>query len=293
MKKININKLFIYPTVVFLTLLTIFPFIQIIIISLTNYELIYNNNFYEFIGLKNFIDLFKDQLFIISLENTFRIVFFSILFEVSFGIILSMTLYYYFRRIRRMIQTILILPLAMTPVAVALMWKYMFNSTYGIINYSLSLVGISNINWLGSIDYALISIIIVDIWQWTPFVLIICLAGIESIPAEIVDMALIDGANKWQLFTYFILPQIKNFLIAAILLRAIDCFKIFDVVYVLTEGGPGSSTETLSLMGYRLGFSFFKTSLASAESLILLLIIIVLAYAFLKISRKITFSNVF
>jgi multiple sugar transport system permease protein len=178
-----------------------------------------------------------------------------------------------------------VLPLAISPVAVALMWKYMFNSTYGVLNFLLSHFGIREIDWLGSLNWSLATVIIVDIWQWTPFVILIMLAGIEAIPKNVIDMGKVDGANNFRMFRFIIFPSIKYFIILTFLLRAIDAFKIFDTVYVLTGGGPGSSSETLALFGYKLAFNSFKTGLASAESIILLLIVLFLS-VFLIITIK-------
>jgi multiple sugar transport system permease protein len=204
------------------------------------------------------------------------------------GTALALGLLNYVRRTRKFLQAIIVIPMAMTPVAAALMWKYIYNSTYGILNYGLSFLHIAPVDWLGSTKWSLISIVLVDIWQWTPFVFLIVLAGLESIPQEILDMGRTDGANRLQLITNFILPQIKYFVWVAIFLRVIDSVKTLDSVYVLTAGGPGSSTETLSLYGYRLGFFFFNTAYASAESIVLVCIVTLLTAFLMRFFIRIT-----
>jgi multiple sugar transport system permease protein len=280
-------SIFLLPTLLFFILLTIFPFFYAIVLSFTDYNLVSQKSL-AFIGIKNYTKLFfNDELFTTALKNTFTLVCIATVFEIVIGFILASLLYNCIGRFKKQIQTLFILPMAMAPVAIALMWKYMFNSTYGVIDYFLNSLGIKSINWLGSNEWALISIIIVDIWQWTPFVFIILLAGLESIPLQAIEMGKVDGAGRLQLLRFFILPQLRAFILVAVLLRVIDAFKIFDTVYVLTEGGPGSSTQTLSLYGYKLGFQFFDTGLASAESIILVIIVSLLTYAVLKLIKQI------
>jgi multiple sugar transport system permease protein len=279
-------SIFLLPTITFFVLLAIFPLFYAIVLSVTDYGLTSGQS-YKFIGIANYSELLNDQLFRIALKNTLTVVGVATVFELIIGFLLATILYSYVGRFRRHIQALLILPIAMAPVAIALMWKYILNSTYGVANYFLNSFGIKGIDWLGSNEWALISVAIVDIWQWTPFVLIIMLAGFESIPITTMEMARTDGAGKLQLLRFFMLPQLKAFIVVAILLRVIDAFKLFDTVYVLTEGGPGSSTEILSLLGHRLGFQFFRTGFASAESIILLIVISLLTYILMNTIRQV------
>ncbi|MFB0562942.1 MAG: carbohydrate ABC transporter permease [Candidatus Lokiarchaeia archaeon] len=286
MKEARYFSVFLFPTIAFFILFTIFPFLYAIGLSFTDFNLRSGKSL-SFTGIGNYSKLLTDQLFQIALKNTIIVVIVATAFEVIIGIILATILYNYIGKLKKQIQTLLILPMAMAPVAIALMWKYMFNTTYGVINYIISSIGVQGIDWLGSNKWALISIIIVDIWQWTPLVFVIILAGFESIPLQTIEMGKVDGAGRLQLIRFFLFPQLRAFIVVAILLRMIDAFKLFDKVYVLTEGGPGSSTETLSLLGYRLGFQFFETGLAAAESIILLVIIASLTYFIMKTIRQI------
>jgi len=281
----NFN-IFLLPTILFFTLFTVFPFLYGIGLSFTDFSLRSEKSL-SFIGISNYSKLLSDQLFQIAFKNTIIVVFIATALEVILGFILASILYNYIGKLKKQIQTLLILPMAMAPVAIALMWKYMFNTTYGVINYLIGLIGIQSVDWLGSSKWALISVIIVDVWQWTPFIFIIILAGFESIPHQIIEMGMVDGASRFQLSRLFILPHLRAFIIVALLLRMIDALKLFDKVYVLTGGGPGSATETLSLLGYRLGFQFFETGLAAAESIILLVFIVSLTYFVMRMIRQV------
>src|SRR5215216_380132 len=180
-------NVFISPTVIFLIVLSLFPILYALILSFSNYSLSSNTET-RYIGVTNYLELFNDQLFLRALRNTFLLVATATALEMLFGILLALGLFNYLRSARRIIQTLVIVPMALTPVAVALIWKYIYNTTYGVLNYGLTLQGIHQIDWLGSTDWSLISIIIVDVWQWTPFVLLILLAGLESIPHQSLEM---------------------------------------------------------------------------------------------------------
>lgn len=286
MKEARHFSVFLLPTISFFILFTVFPFLYAIGLSFTDFNLRSGKGL-AFIDIGNYSKLLTDRLFQIALKNTVIVVFVATVLEVIIGFMLATILYNYIRKLKKQIQTLIILPMAMAPVAIALIWKYMFNSTYGVINYIVSFIGVQGIDWLGSNKWALISIIIVDIWQWTPFVFVIILAGFESISLQTIEMGKVDGASQPQLIRFFLFPQLRAFVVVAILLRMIDAFKLFDKVYVLTEGGPGSSTETLSLLGYKLAFQFFEIGLAAAESIILLVIIASLTYFVMKMIRKI------
>lgn len=285
-KQTQFFSIFLLPTIAFFILFSIFPFLYAVAVSLTNYEFASSQSL-AFVGMSNYLGLLHDELFRIALKNTLIVVCVATAIEASTGFLLAMFIYSYIGKLKKQIQALLILPMAMAPVAIALMWKYMFNSTYGVVNYFLTYLGVRGVDWLGSSHWALFSVIIVDIWQWTPFVFIIMLAGFESLPIRALEMGRVDGASKFQLIRLFVLPQLKAFIVVAVLLRVIDAFKLFDTVYVLTEGGPGSSTETLSLLGYRLGFQFFKMGYASAESIILVIIISLLTYILMNMIRKV------
>jgi multiple sugar transport system permease protein len=176
-----------------------------------------------------------------------------------------------------LIRTALLLPMMTTPVVVGLIWRFMFNPTQGIVNYLLGLIGIPGPNWLGGLQTGLLSVMIADIWEWTPFMVLILLAALQTLPQEPYEAAAIDGASTWQTFLHITLPLLRPTIVVAVLLRAIDSFKTFDLVYVMTNGGPGTSTETLSFYTYKWGFKFFQMGYASALSFVMLIMVIIFA----------------
>ncbi|MCX6090278.1 MAG: sugar ABC transporter permease, partial [Candidatus Atribacteria bacterium] len=184
-----------------------------------------------------------------------------------------------------LVRLILMLPLAATPVAVSYMWRIMYNPTQGIINYFLRLFHLPG--WAGIFDFmtAMPSIIIVDIWQWTPFMSLIILAGLMSIPQEPIEASRVDGATPIQTFRYVTLPLLKPVMAVGVLLRTIDLFKTFDIIYALTGGGPGRATETLNVHIYLSAFRSLEMGYATAMTLIALAIITVLCTVFIRIAR--------
>ena len=192
------------------------------------------------------------------------------------------------RRIRgkRLWMSFLIIPMVISPTIISLIWKLMLNTEYGVLNYLLSLFSISKINWLGY-ENALWSIMMVDIWEWTPFVALILYAGLQSLPQEPYEAVVVDGVSPLQIFYYLTLPLLKPMIFIAILLRSIDSLKIFDIVYGLTQGGPGSATELMSMHIYRIGFRHTNwIGRASANAIVLLFIVSLLTTILLRIMRR-------
>jgi len=181
------------------------------------------------------------------------------------------------------IRTLFLIPLMLVPVVVAMVWKMLYHPSYGVINYLLSEVSFARINWLADKSVALYSVIITDIWEWTPLMFLILLSGILSLPEDPFEAAEIDGASKTQLFLYITLPLLKSIIAVALLIRVIDAFKLFDIIWVLTQGGPGISTETLSYYTYLKGFKHFDMGYAAALSFVLLGIVILMTTLFLKL----------
>jgi multiple sugar transport system permease protein len=183
-------------------------------------------------------------------------------------------------------MSFLIIPMVITPTIISLIWKLMLNTEYGVLNYILSLFSIAKINWLGY-ENALWSVMMVDIWEWTPFVALILYAGLQSLPQEPYEAVVVDGASPLQIFYYLTLPLLKPMIFIAILLRSIDSLKIFDIVYGLTQGGPGNATELMSMHIYRLGFRHTNwIGRASANAMVLLVIITILTNILLRIMRR-------
>ena len=239
----------------------------------------------EFVGLKNYITLWNDPNFHESLVVTLRFAFFVVSIEMVLGVGLALLLD---RDIRGMsvLRTMFILPMMIAPVVVGLMWRYMYHPTIGTFNRFLESIGLPKVDWLG--DYALTSIIIADIWQWTPFIFILSLAALQSLPRSALEASRIDGATPWQQIWHIKLPLMMPVLIVTGLLRLIDAFKVLEVILVMTNGGPGLSTEILALRISRTATEFRELGVAAAMSnylLILLLLLTVGMFAFTRLQE--------
>jgi len=272
---------FLLPAVLALLIVTIFPIIYGLYASLHDASL---SQMGKFIGLGNYIKAFMDKSFYISLRVTFLFVIGAVTLELILGILIAVLLHAaQFKS--TIVKTLLLIPMAATPAVVGICWRLMYDTDMGIINYLLGVIGIPKILWLVNPTVALISLIIVDVWQWTPFIMLIIYAGLESIPQDIYEASAIDGAGGFTRFFKISLPLLSPLISIAVFLRAIDAYKMFDIAYITTSGGPGTSTENASLFAYRQGFNFFHTGYASALAIIMLIIIILLDY-FRKKSMK-------
>jgi multiple sugar transport system permease protein len=189
-------------------------------------------------------------------------------------------------RFQQICRSILLIPMMITPVVLSLMWKYMYNPEYGIFNYFLYFLKIEGPIWLGEPSPALPAVIMVDIWQWTPFVFLLLFSGIASLPPDVFEAAQVDGATGFQTFRNITLPLVTPFLLVALLIRFMDSFRIFDTIYVLTKGGPANATETLSIYTYKVGFNYFNMGYAATLSYIILVIITIASQQFVKLEGK-------
>jgi multiple sugar transport system permease protein len=181
-----------------------------------------------------------------------------------------------------LIRTVLLIPLMMTPVVVGVLWRTLYHTTYGAINFFIGLLGIPPQTWIGNPQQALASVIAVEIWQQMPIVAFILAAGIQSLPIDLYKAARVDGASGWQIFREITLPLLRPVIIVVLLLRIIDAFRVFDIIYTLTFGGPGRTTELLSILIYKSGMQFFQIGQASAMSWLFLLVIFVISIFFIR-----------
>ena len=236
----------------------------------------------EFIGFKNYVDLFYDPFFRKSFSVTLIFASSVVVLEMLIGVGLALLLD---RNIRGMsvLRTLFILPMMIAPVVVGLMWRYMYHPTIGIFNRMLDAVGLEKVDWLG--QNALLSVIIADIWQWTPFIFILSLAALQSLPQSAIEAARIDGATGWQQIIYIKLPMMLPILIVTALLRLIDAFKVLEVILVMTGGGPGQDTEILAMRISRTASEFRELGVAAAMSNYLLLMLMILTLSMFGFTR--------
>ena len=236
----------------------------------------------EFTGFKNYINLFYDPAFHESLTVTLIFASSVVIAELVLGVGLALLLD---RNIRGMsvLRTLFILPMMIAPVVVGLMWRYMYHPTVGTFNRTLKSMGFEGVDWLG--QNALLSVIIADIWQWTPFIFILSLAALQSLPRSALEAARIDGATDWQQVWHIKLPLMMPVLIVTALLRLIDAFKVLEVILVMTEGGPGLSTEIIALRISRTATEFRELGTAAAMSNYLLILLMLLTLAMFTFNR--------
>lgn len=236
------------------------------------------------VGLRNYLFLLNDPKFQESFRVTLVFAAAVVSIEMVLGVGLALLLD---RKIRGMsvLRTLFILPMMIAPIVVGLMWRYMYHPTVGTFNRTLKGLGLEPVPWLSDADWALAAIIIADIWQWTPFIFILALAALQSLPRSALEAARVDGATAWQQVIYIKLPLMLPVLLITGLLRLIDAFKVLEVVLVLTNGGPGLSTEILSLRISRTASEFRELGVAAAMSNILLLLLLALTLALFVFSK--------
>ncbi len=284
----NPQTKFIAPAMIVMFIMSIVPTIFLFIISFTNYQLGWDFSRAKFVGFENFIRLFSgsDPDFWHSVNISLAFMLMATSIEMVLGFSIALLLNSSEFKLKGLVIGILIIPLAMTPSIAAQMWKLMFNAEYGIINYYLQLFFNIKITWLSS-SMAFWSVLLVDIWQFTPFVALIIYAGLRSIPNEPYESAAMDGANAAQVFVNITVPMMHKLIYLALLFRAIDSLKLFDTAYVLTQGGPGNATELLSLHVYRMANA--QNGLigrAAAIALVLLVLVTVISSVLIKQQRK-------
>ncbi|GGG02905.1 carbohydrate ABC transporter permease [Paenibacillus abyssi] len=267
------------PGIILLLLFSIYPFLFLLKISFQEYSPISLDK--PFVGFDNYVRLFSEHHFWNALKITAIFVSSSVILEFALGLGLAVVL----NQLgwgQRLYQSAMLLPIAMAPTVVGLMFRFMMNEQYGVLNYFVESLGFSRTAWLSDPVLALPALIFTDVWQWTPFMMIILLAGLKGIPDEPYEAAMIDGASAWQTFIYVTIPQLSRIITIALLLRTIDAFRIYDTIYMMTKGGPINTTSTLSWMVYDNGFKFLEFGYGAAVCVVLLIIIVSLLTFVLK-----------
>lgn len=277
--------LFILPALVILFSVMVLPVFSSIRLSFFEWSLRDIRNAPGFVGLRNFQEIFKSEYFHTSIKVTLIFTVSVVVLEMFFGMVIALMLEDGIPGLR-LFRTIFILPVMIAPVVVGVVWKFLYNPSYGKINYFLGLIGLEPVGWLSDPNMALVSIILTDIWQWTPFVFLLLLAGLQGIPSDLSDAAKVDGANYIQNLIHIKIPCISGVIGITAVLRLIDAFRGLVVMFIMTNGGPGMSTEILSLHLYKTAFTDQRLGKASAVAVVLLFIITVLSIVFVKNSMK-------
>lgn len=279
----------ILPTIVILLLVNIYPLLYSAFVSMTNYDFTGSKEL-KFVGLTNYIDLLGNINFLKSMKNTFLYVICSVVSEIVLGIAISMLLY----RLGKMGNVLLsffLLPMMLTPVIIGIMWRFMYNYDFGMINFFLENIGWEKVAFLSDKLHAIFYLSFVDIWQWTPFVVLLIYGNLQALPKELIESANVDGASTIMTFRKITLPFLSKTLIVCVLIRIMDSIREYDKVYSMTQGGPGNATETASYYIYRQAFKFFDIPKATAASIILLIITIIISNLLVKGMRKNEYKN--
>lgn len=275
---------FISPALLLLLFMSIFPLLWALVLSFTDYS-VSRNQSANFVGLQNYLNILTSA----QVHQRALTTLIYVIGAVGLQTVLGFTIAYLIsRRVRGRgaLTTLFLVPMMLSPVVVGLFWKFMLDAQFGVVNSMLGSLGLGQVEWLTRMPMALISLIVVDTWQWTPFIMLIALAGLTAVPKYLYEAASIDRASEWFRFRYITLPLVWPLLLIAVMFRAIEAFRLFDLVYILTNGGPGVSTETLSFHVYKVAFLGFDTGVASAYGILMVLIVLVLAQFYLRYLTK-------
>lgn len=273
------------PSLIFLFFVVIFPLAFAYYVSTTIFPL-FEFKVIKFVGLDQYITLFTDSRFWHSQYFTAIFTVSAVAIEFVLGLALALL---FDREIRggRMLRTLILTPMLIAPIVVSMVWKYILHPSVGLVDYLLGSIGLYQPAWLSTKPYALIAVVIIDVWEWTPFMFLVLSAGLASIPREPYEAALVDGASKLGIFRYVTLPLLKPIIFIAILLRAMDALKIFDILFVTTKGGPGIYTESLTYHIYNLALNRRIVGRGCAASIIVVFIVFGIFSFYLKYKPKV------
>jgi multiple sugar transport system permease protein len=274
------------PATLTVVVLILGPLAYSVVLSGYRWKITEINVAKPFVGLANYTHLVHDQLLRTALRNTAVYVVGSVGVELVLGFVIATALFDVTRG-RRLANSLILLPMIVAPVITALLWRYLLDPQFGLVSQVLTVFGHhGGLDWLGSQHLALPALMLVDIWQWTPFVILVLHAGMLSIPEEQFEAARVDGAGRLRILRSIVTPAIVPQILLVLLFRTMDTYRIFDSVFVLTRGGPGTSTETIGLYTYQTGFSFFDMGYAMALSVFILITVVVISAGYLRLLRR-------
>jgi multiple sugar transport system permease protein len=270
------------PAVVVVTAVIAFPWLFTLWMSLQEWRV---GSARSFVGLANYARLAGDPRLVDALWHTLVYTALAVILPLLFGLLAALAFHRRFP-LRGLVRGVFILPMMATPVAIALIWTMMFHPQLGVLNYLLSLVGVPPQAWVFDPRTVIPSLVLVETWHWTPLVMLIVLGGLAALPAEPYESALIDGATRWQTFRYLTLPMIAPFLMVAAIIRTIDALKSFDIIYAITQGGPGTASETINLYLYSVAFAYYDIGYGSAIAVVFFALIVALSLVLLHLRQR-------
>ena len=277
----NLQVLFPLPALLFVALLMIFPVLYTLFLSLTNWNLTSGAPL-SFVGFHSYTRVFTQPRFLHAVLRTFYFTFFAVAFEGALGVAVALILHRAFVG-KSIVKLLLLLPLVATPVAIGIVFNLFYDPTIGLVNFMLKSMGLPQGLWISSATTVLPSLIIVDVWQWTPMITLIVLAGLAGLSDEPFEAARVDGASELQILRYVTLPMVMPVILTAVILRLIDALKTFDIIFAMTGGGPGYASETLNIMGFKYSFEYFRMGQSSVILVVLFLIVFGCSIGIMKV----------
>lgn len=259
----------------------VFPILYTLYLSFTNWNLTSGME-PAFVGFGSYLRVLAEPRFLHALGRTFAFTFFAVAIEVVLGVSVAIILNRAFVG-RNVAKLLLLLPLVATPVAVGIVFNLFYDPTIGLLNYLLNSVGLPQGSWVSSEKTVLPALILVDVWQWTPMITLIVLAGLAGLSEEPIEAARVDGASEWQILRYVTIPMVMPVILTATILRLIDALKTFDIIFAMTGGGPGYASETLNIMGYKYSFEYFRIGQSSVILVALFLVVLLCSLGIMKL----------
>jgi len=274
--------MFAVPAALIVATVILFPWLFTLFMAMHDWKV--SGNVY-YVGFVNYAHLAFDERFLWAAVRTLYFTTAAVVLPVFIGIWAAVCFARQFK-LRGAARTLFILPMMATPVAIALVWTMMFHPQLGVLNYLLTSVGLPLSSWVYSANTVIPTLVMVETWQWTPLVMLIVLGGITSLPIDPYEAAAIDGASGWQMFRFITLPLIQPFIIVAAVMRIIDALKAFDTIFVITNGGPGTASETINMLLYQTAFGYYNLGYASAMVVVFFVLIMLLSLVMLRTRQQ-------
>ncbi|CAN7498274.1 carbohydrate ABC transporter permease [Neorhizobium tomejilense] len=278
---------FVVPALIVIGAVIVFPWVFTLWMSVNSWTL---GQEQTFSGLDNYIRLATDFRFWESLWHTLIFTVLAVVAPLFLGTLAALIFDAQFPG-RGFLRGVFVMPMMATPVAIALVWTMMYHPQLGVLNYLLSLVGIGPQEWIYNRYSVIPSLVLVETWQWTPLIMLIVLGGLAALPREPYESAEIDGANAWQKFRYLTLPMIAPFLMIGVIIRSIDAIKSFDIIYAMTQGGPGTASETINIYLYNTAFAYYDIGYGSAMAVVFFVIIVALSFLLMMVRARTNWSD--
>jgi multiple sugar transport system permease protein len=273
---------FAVPAAAVVLVVILFPWIFTIFMSLHDWKV---TGATPFVGFANYAKMLQDERFLWAVVRTMEFTAATVIAPVLLGVWAAVCFASQFK-LRGLARTLFVLPMMATPVAIALVWTMMFHPQLGVLNYLLTSVGLPPSSWVYDSSTVIPTLVMVETWQWTPLVMLIVLGGIASLPQEPYEAAILDGASAWQMFRHITLPLAWPFIMVATVIRLIDALKTFDTIYVITLGGPGTSSETLNILLYQTAFAYYDLGYGSAIVVVFFLLILLISLLLLRVRQR-------